>query len=167
MLAVAGPARGAPAISRPAGTTRRKRRRGSRPARRVIADAKITGDPKAAAYWYLGDSLLKKRDYDGAIAAFNKAHEPIPKMSTLSTRAASPTATRATTSARWPISISCLQLRPNFPRAYNNRGLIFLRRGDLQRALDEFNAAIKLNCDDRPLYQSLQSRAGADPAQAI
>jgi len=41
----------------------------------VIADDKVTGKPKAFATWYLGDSLLKKRDYDGALAAFNKALE--------------------------------------------------------------------------------------------
>ena len=39
----------------------------------VIADDKVTGKPKAYATWYLGDSLLKKRDYDGALAAFTKA----------------------------------------------------------------------------------------------
>ena len=37
----------------------------------------------------------------------------------------------------------CLQLRPTYGSAYNNRGLIFMRRGELQRALDEFNLAVK------------------------
>ena len=40
----------------------------------VIADDKITGPSRAAAFWFRGDSLMKKRDYDGAIAAFTTAH---------------------------------------------------------------------------------------------
>ena len=45
----------------------------------VIADDKVTGKPKAVAHWYIGDSLSKKRDYNGAIAAFNKALELDPE----------------------------------------------------------------------------------------
>src|SRR4051794_21770034 len=41
----------------------------------VIADTKITGKAKSYPYLYTGDTLGKKRDYDGAIAAFNKALE--------------------------------------------------------------------------------------------
>src|SRR5262245_4454418 len=42
----------------------------------VIADDKVTGKPKAFAHWYIGDSLMRKqRDYDGSLAAFNKALE--------------------------------------------------------------------------------------------
>src|SRR5689334_6840528 len=41
----------------------------------VIADDKITGKSRAAAFWYRGDALFKKRDYDGAIAAFTSAME--------------------------------------------------------------------------------------------
>ena len=37
---------------------------------RLIADDKITGKTKAAAYWFRGDTMLKKRDYDKAIVAF-------------------------------------------------------------------------------------------------
>ena len=44
----------------------------------VIADAKITGKPRGAAFWYRGDSLIKKRDYDGAIAAFSAALDADP-----------------------------------------------------------------------------------------
>src|SRR5436853_4872399 len=44
----------------------------------VIADDKITGKPKAAAFWFRGDTLNKKRDYDGAIVAFSAAHDADP-----------------------------------------------------------------------------------------
>ena len=36
-----------------------------------------------------------------------------------------------------------MKLRPNFARAHNNRGMIFMRRGDLDLAFEEFNIAIK------------------------
>ena len=39
----------------------------------VIADDKITGKSRAGAFWVRGEALMKKRDYDGAIAAFNAA----------------------------------------------------------------------------------------------
>ena len=54
-----------------------------------------------------------------------------------------------------------------FPRAHNNRGLIFMRRGDFELAFEEFSAAIKLNAPPESLHQSLQPRPGADLAKAI
>src|SRR5215216_1841796 len=49
----------------------------------AVADDKITGKPKAFAHWYIGDSLLRKRDYDGALAVFNKALELDPDNATV------------------------------------------------------------------------------------
>ena len=49
----------------------------------VIADDKVTGKPKAFAVWYFGDTLLRKRDYDGALVAFNKALELDPDNATV------------------------------------------------------------------------------------
>src|SRR5947199_10242356 len=45
---------------------------------RLIADDKITGKTKAAAYWFRGDTMLKKRDYDKAIVAFSAAQAADP-----------------------------------------------------------------------------------------
>ena len=39
----------------------------------VIADEAISAKSRAFAYWYRGDTLAKKRDYDNAIAAFSAA----------------------------------------------------------------------------------------------
>src|SRR3977135_4168759 len=44
----------------------------------VIADEAITGKSKAAAFSFRGETLIKKRDYDGAIAAFSAAHDADP-----------------------------------------------------------------------------------------
>ena len=78
MLAAAGPARAAGDIDTCRNNT-------AEPVARlaacesVIADDKITGPSRAAAFWYRGDSLMKKRDYDGAIAAFSASHEIAPQ----------------------------------------------------------------------------------------
>ena len=44
----------------------------------VITNDKVTGKPKAFATWYIGNSLLKKRDYDGALAVSTRRWNSIP-----------------------------------------------------------------------------------------
>src|SRR5260221_7803582 len=44
----------------------------------VIADDKVTGKSRGYAFWFRGDTLNKKRDYDGAIAAYSAAHDADP-----------------------------------------------------------------------------------------
>ena len=77
-LAIAGPALAASEIGtcRDAGAASEARLAACSA---VIADATITGGSKAAAHAYIGDSLARKRDYDGAILAFTKAHEADPE----------------------------------------------------------------------------------------
>jgi tetratricopeptide (TPR) repeat protein len=36
-----------------------------------------------------------------------------------------------------------LQMRPNYPQALNNRGVVSMRKGEFQRAIDDFNASLK------------------------
>ena len=111
----------------------------------VIADDKVTGKPKAFAVWYYGDTLLRKRDYDGALAAFNKALELDPDNATVLNSRGLTYSNRGEDDRAMADYDLALQRRPNFPAPYNNRGLIFLRRGELQRAYDEFNLALSLN----------------------
>ncbi|MEH2540325.1 MULTISPECIES: caspase family protein [unclassified Bradyrhizobium] len=118
----------------------------------VIADEKITGTSRAAAFWYRGDSLVKKRDYDGAIAAFTAAHEIAPQnINVINARGIAYSHKGDDERALADYDL-CLQLRPSFGSAYNNRGVIFMRRGELQRALDEFNLAVKHIFNDQSRY---------------
>lgn len=111
----------------------------------VIADDNVTGKPKAYAQWYLGETLVKKRDYDGALLALNRALELDPdNAAVLNTRGLAYSNKGEEERALADFDLA-LQRRPNFPSPYNNRGLIFLRRGELQRAYDEFNIALSLN----------------------
>ena len=151
MLAAAGPARAAGDIETCRNST-------AEPAARlvacesVIADEKITGPSRAAAFWFRGDSLVKKRDYDGAIAAFTASHEIAPQnINVINARGIAYSYKGDDERALADYDL-CLQLRPTYGSAYNNRGLIFMRRGELQRALDEFNLAVKHISNDQSRY---------------
>jgi tetratricopeptide (TPR) repeat protein len=127
----------------------------------VIADDKITGKPRGSALWYRGDSLIKKRDYDGAIAAFSAALDADPdNVGYLNSRgiAYSDKGDEEHALADYE---QCLKLRPNFANAYNNRGVIYLRRADFDRALEEFNAAIKIASNNPTRALHLYNRARA------
>jgi tetratricopeptide (TPR) repeat protein len=158
MLAAAGPARAAGDIDTCRNST-------AEPAARlaacesVIADEKITGPSRAAAFWYRGDSLVKKRDYDGAIAAFTASHEIAPQnISVINARGIAYSYKGDDERALADHDL-CLQLRPTYGSAYNNRGLIFMRRGELQRALDEFNLAVKHIANDQSRFLHHYNRA--------
>jgi Flp pilus assembly protein TadD len=111
----------------------------------VVADDKVTGKPKAFANWYIGDSLLRKRDYDGALVVLNKALELDPDNATVLNSRGLAYGNKGDDERALADYDLALQRRPNFPSPFNNRGLIFLRRGDLGRAYDEFNIALSLN----------------------
>ncbi len=109
----------------------------------VIADEAITGKSKAAAFSFRGETLIKKRDYDGAIAAFSAAHDADPEnVSYLNSRGIAFMDKGDDDHAMADYDLS-LQMRPTFVSPHNNRGIIYMRRGDLQRAYDEFSAAVK------------------------
>jgi tetratricopeptide (TPR) repeat protein len=111
----------------------------------VVADDKAPGKPKAFASWYIADSLVKKRDYDGALALLNKAQELDPDSALVLNLRGLAYSNKGEEERALADYAAALQKRPNFPSPYNNRGLIFMRRGELQRAYDEFNIALSLN----------------------
>jgi tetratricopeptide (TPR) repeat protein len=111
----------------------------------VIADDKVTGRPKAFAHWYLADTLLKKRDYDGALALLNKAQEFDPDNALVLNARGLAYSNKGEEERALADFDLAQQRRPNFPSPHNNRGLILMRRGELQRAYDEFMIALSLN----------------------
>ncbi len=125
----------------------------------VIADDKVTGKPRANAFWYRGDTAMKKRDYDGAIAAFSAAHDNDPEhIGYINSRGIAYSNKGDDERALADYNL-CLKLRPNFASAYNNRGLIFMRRGDFERAFSEFNTALKYPANDPIRYIHFYNRA--------
>src|SRR5882672_8614256 len=157
-LVAAGPARAAGDID-----TCRKQE--AEPAARlaacetVIADDKITGKPRAGAFWFRGDSLMKKRDYDGAIAAFSAALDADPENAFYSNVRGLAYGDKGDDEHALADYEQSLKVRPNFASPYNNRGLIYLRKGDLDRAFEEFNAAIKFPANNTSRYIHLFNRA--------
>src|SRR5207248_876987 len=125
----------------------------------VIADDNISGKPRAAAFGVRGEALSKKRDYDGAIAAFSAAHDADPdNVGYLNSRGIAYSNKGDDEHALADYDL-CSQLRPNYANPYNNRGLIYLRNGDLQRAEDEFNSAVRLAGTSPYRYLQLINRA--------
>lgn len=109
----------------------------------VTADDKVTGKSRAAAYQVIGDSFMKKRDYDGAIGAFSKAIEADPdNVGYFNSRGIAHERKGEDDLALADYDL-CLQKRPNYGAAFNNRGVIYLRKGDFKRAYDEFSSALK------------------------
>ena len=103
----------------------------------MIADESITGPSRAAAFWYRGDSLMKKRDYDGAIAAFTTSHEIAPQnVMVINARGIAYSYKGDEERALADYDL-CLQLRPTFGSAYNNleaRKLFDIVRDDVWKA---------------------------------
>lgn len=125
----------------------------------VIADDKITGKSRAAAFWVRGDALMKKRNYDGAIAAFSTAHEIDPEnIGYINARGIAYSNKGDDERALADYDL-CLQMRPTYGSGYNNRGLIFMRRGELQRALDELNLAVKFTSSSQSRFLHHYNRA--------
>ncbi len=125
----------------------------------VIADDKITGKSRGSAFWFRGDALMKKRDYDGAIAAFSAALDADPdNVGYLNSRGIA-YSNKGDDEHALADYETCLKLRPNFASAYNNRGLIFMRKGDLDRAFEEFNSAVKYPANNQSRYIHLYNRA--------
>jgi tetratricopeptide (TPR) repeat protein len=155
-LAVAGPALAASEIEtcRDAGATSEARLAACSA---VIVDATVTGGPKAAAHAYIGDSLARKRDYDGAILAFSKAHEADPENVLYINMRGLAYGNKGDDESALADYDLCMKLRPNFPAPHNNRGIIFMRRGDFDLAFEEFSAAIKLNAPQNR-YTNLYNR---------
>ena len=125
----------------------------------VIADDKISGKSRAMAFAVRGDALKKKRDYDGAIAAFNTALDiDADNVGMINLRGTAYSDKGDDEHALADFD-HCVKLRPNFASAFNNRGLIFMRRGDLDRAFEDFNSAVRFVPSGANRYVHLYNRA--------
>ena len=111
----------------------------------IIADAKAPPKPKAFAHWYLADTLIKKRDYDGALATIAKGFELDPDSALLLNVRGLAYSNKGEEEKALADFDAALQKRPNFSSPHNNRGLIYMRRGELNSAYDEIAIALSLN----------------------
>ncbi|MEO0009418.1 MAG: tetratricopeptide repeat protein, partial [candidate division WOR-3 bacterium] len=49
---------------------------------------------------------------------------------------------------------TAIELKPDDPKAYNNRGLAYYQKGELDTAIQDFSKAIKLKPDDPEAYNN-------------
>ncbi len=49
---------------------------------------------------------------------------------------------------------SAIALNPNFAKAYNNRGIAYLKKGQYDRAIEDYNKAITINPNDAKAYNN-------------
>ena len=124
----------------------------------VIADDKSASKSRAFAFWFRGDALNKKRDYDGAIAAYSAAHDADPdNVGYINSRGIAYMNKGDDDHALADYDL-CSQLRPSFSSPYNNRGLIYLRKGEFDRALEDFNSAVKYPANNASRFIFLSNR---------
>lgn len=104
---------------------------------------RVIGKDKAVALSVRGNSLINKRDYDGAIDVLSTAPGLDPdNVVILNLRGIAYERTGKDDLAMADYNLA-LQKRPTYGVPYNNRGVIQLRRGALQSALDDFSLSIR------------------------
>jgi tetratricopeptide (TPR) repeat protein len=125
----------------------------------VIADDNIPKRLRASAFSVRGEALMKKSDYDGAIAAYSAAVEIAPDNSNfINSRGLAYSAKGDDEHALADYALSS-KLDPEFSSPHNNRALIFMRQGDMQRALSELDSAVDLADTPQRRYNHLFNRA--------
>jgi tetratricopeptide (TPR) repeat protein len=125
----------------------------------VIADTKMPAKSRAGAFWVRGEALMKKRDYDGAIAAYSAALELVPDSAGYFNSRGIAYGSKGEDERALADYAQSSKLQPNFSSPYNNRALIFMRQGDLQRALGELDSAVRLANNDGSRYNHRFNRA--------
>ena len=125
---------------------------------KVLSDDTITTKTRALALSGRGNVLIKKYDYDGAIAAFTAAYAADPLVDYINSRGLAYSDKGDDEHALADYEL-CIKLRPTYASPFNNRGLIYMRTGELDRALEDFNSAIRLPVNNASLYIYLFNRA--------
>ena len=138
----------------------------------------------ALAFYQRGNAYFEKRDFDRAIADFS-AGDPLQsrlRRRPTTTRGARLSRQAAITTAPSPISARRSGSIRRTPRPYDNRGLAYRMKGDLDRAIADFDQAVRLDPkssaayndrgttygmrgDDRPRHRRFRRRASSSTAR--
>lgn len=111
----------------------------------LIQDGKETTKDTAGAYNNRGNAYTALRDYDRAIADFNKAIELDPKnFGAFNNRGTAFRAKNDNDRALADYS-AAIKLAPTFAVAYKNRGVVNFAKGDNDRAIADYSEAIRLD----------------------
>ncbi|MET4385940.1 tetratricopeptide (TPR) repeat protein [Bradyrhizobium sp. F1.4.3] len=104
---------------------------------------RVTGKDKSVALGVRGNTLVNKRDYDGAIEVLSSAIAADPdNVGVINLRGVAYERKGQDDLAMADYNLA-IQKRANYGVPYSNRATIQLRRGALQSALDDLNVAVK------------------------
>ena len=122
----------------------------------LVASESGAIDPKAEDFYNQGEEKYAKRDYQGAIADFDRAIELNPNY--FNAYIGRGNARDDSGDSRGAIADydRALKISPNNASAYYNRGVTRSRLGDTQAALSDFTQALKIN----PNYASAYNNRG-------
>lgn len=98
-----------------------------------------------------GNTYVFQKEYDKALADFNRALELEPTALGYYSRARLLTEIKDESKAI-PDYTKATQLNPRFDAAFSNRGMLFQARGDLTSALQDFSRAISIEPGDGVYY---------------
>jgi tetratricopeptide (TPR) repeat protein len=130
----------------------------------------------AAAYFDRGNAYSEKKDYEEAIANYNKAIKLDPNNDLVYNSRGNANYFKGDYDRAIADYNKAIKLDPNNDVWYNNRGWAYYRKGDYDRAIADYNKAIKLDPDYAAAYNDRgwayddkgdHDRAIADYDQAI
>jgi tetratricopeptide (TPR) repeat protein len=118
--------------------------------------------PVVSTYLGRGNDLLKKNDWDGAIAAFTQIIAINPKSSAAFAARASALQSKGDLNGALADFTQAVTLDPNAAQAYNDRGNVKAAKNDLEGAIADFTQAIHI---DPTLAAAFDSRGNARTAK--
>lgn len=108
-----------------------------------------------ADFFSIGERRLEEKDYEGAIAEFNRALDLNPDdLYAFFNRAAAYNALGEYSAALEDLD-RALDIDPELDRAYSSKGIVYSSMGEYDRAVNNFNEAIELNSSSAEAYFGL------------
>ena len=101
-----------------------------------------------------GDELMRRREYNDAIAQYTKAIELRPDFADAYNNRGYAVYSKYDGSDPLADLNRAIELRPNFAHAYNTRGCIYMTRGQADLAIADFGRAIALQPDYPRAYRN-------------
>jgi Flp pilus assembly protein TadD len=108
----------------------------------------------------LGDGLLEKGDYDGAIAEYHEALRLRPDEPEAHNNLGVALGRKGQLDAAIAAYREALRLRPDEPEAHNNLGVALADKGDYDGAIAAYHAAIQLKPDEAEYRRNLGNTLG-------
>ncbi len=112
-----------------------------------------SAQPDAELHLRRGEDLASLRDYNGAIAEYDRAIQAKPDYAEAYNDRGFAYYLKGNAERAIADFTRAIELRPNYPKAYNSRGVVYMTNGyGSARAVADFDRAIALQPDFRYAY---------------